>query len=146
MTGITHGYNKFALNSTSSFALLVECATTHDRTVPNCGWPEGWKGLVDESMEEEGCRGTVRREIVEDKDSEGVREGEGPPSREEGRKCWVFLRKGWGEVNRKGDRQSETTSQTCSLWHIVHQNEQWLQRYSFVHFIYLFAKNGHWTV
>ena len=37
-------------------------------------------------MEEEVCRGTVRREIVE---SEGVGEGEdeGPPSREEGRKC-----------------------------------------------------------
>ena len=26
---------------------------------------------MDESMEEEGCRGTVRREIVEDKESEG---------------------------------------------------------------------------
>ena len=40
-------------------------------------------------MVEEGCRGTVRREIVEDKESEGVGEGEGegPPSREEGRKC-----------------------------------------------------------
>ena len=40
-------------------------------------------------MEEDGCRGTVRREIVEDKESEGVGEGEGegPPSREEGRKC-----------------------------------------------------------
>ena len=32
-------------------------------------------------MEEEGCRGTVRREIVADKESEG----EGPPSREERR-------------------------------------------------------------
>ena len=40
-------------------------------------------------MKEEVCRGTVRREIVEDKESEGVGqgEGEGPPSREEGRKC-----------------------------------------------------------
>ena len=38
-------------------------------------------------MEEEGCRGTVRREIVEDKESEGEGEGEGPPSKEEGRKC-----------------------------------------------------------
>ena len=40
-------------------------------------------------MKEEGYRGTVRREIVEDKESEGVgeREGEEPPSREEGRKC-----------------------------------------------------------
>ena len=39
-------------------------------------------------MEKDGCRGTVRREIVEDKESEGVGEGdgEGPPSREEGRK------------------------------------------------------------
>ena len=39
-------------------------------------------------MEEEGCRGTVRMEIVEDKESEGVGqgEGEGPPSREKGRK------------------------------------------------------------
>ena len=37
-------------------------------------------------MEEEGCRGTVRREIVEDKESEGVGEGEGegPPSRGKG--------------------------------------------------------------
>ena len=44
---------------------------------------------MDESLEEEGCRGTVRREIVEDTESEGVGEGEGegPPSREEGRKC-----------------------------------------------------------
>ena len=40
-------------------------------------------------MEEEGCIETVRRETVEDKESEGVGEGEGegPPSREEGRKC-----------------------------------------------------------
>ena len=40
-------------------------------------------------MEEDWCRGTVRREIVEDEESEGVGEGdgEGPPSREEGRKC-----------------------------------------------------------
>ena len=40
-------------------------------------------------MKEEGCRGTVRREIGEDKESEGVGEGEGEgsPSREEGRKC-----------------------------------------------------------
>ena len=40
-------------------------------------------------MEEEGCRGTLRRETVEDKEREGVGEGEGeePPSREEGRKC-----------------------------------------------------------
>ena len=40
-------------------------------------------------MEEERCRGTVRRETVEDKETEGVgkEEGEGPPSREEGRKC-----------------------------------------------------------
>ena len=43
---------------------------------------------MDESKEGEGCRGTVRREIVEDKETEGVGgEGEGPPSREEGRKC-----------------------------------------------------------
>ena len=35
-------------------------------------------------MEEGGCSGTVRRETVEDKESEGVGEGEdeGPPSRE----------------------------------------------------------------
>ena len=32
MIGITHGQNKVALNSTSSFAMLVECANTHDRT------------------------------------------------------------------------------------------------------------------
>ena len=39
-------------------------------------------------MEEEGCRGTVRREIVEAKESEGMgEEGEGPPSMEEGRTC-----------------------------------------------------------
>ena len=34
-------------------------------------------------MEEDGCRETVIREIVEDKESEG--EGEGRPGREEGR-------------------------------------------------------------
>ena len=40
-------------------------------------------------MEEEGCRGTLRRETVEDKECErvGEGEGEGPPRREEGRKC-----------------------------------------------------------
>ena len=40
-------------------------------------------------MEEEGCTGTARKEIVEDKETEGVGEGEGegPPSREEGRNC-----------------------------------------------------------
>ena len=35
MTGITHGQNKIALNSTSSFALVVECTMT--MIVPNCG-------------------------------------------------------------------------------------------------------------
>ena len=34
-------------------------------------------------MEEDGCRETVIREIVEDKENEG--EGEGQPGREEGR-------------------------------------------------------------
>ena len=45
--------------------------------------------MVDESKEEEGCRGTVRKVIVDDKESErvGEGEGEGPPSREEGRTC-----------------------------------------------------------
>ena len=44
---------------------------------------------MDESKEEEVCRGTVSREIVEDKGTEGVgeAEGEGPPSREKRRKC-----------------------------------------------------------
>ena len=44
---------------------------------------------MDESIEEEGCRGTLRRETVEDNESEGVGRGEsdGPPSRGEGRKC-----------------------------------------------------------
>ena len=43
-------------------------------------------------MEEEGCRGTVRRETVEDKESKGVGEGEGegPPSREEGENVEYF--------------------------------------------------------
>ena len=36
-------------------------------------------------MEEEWCRGTVIREIVEDKESEGEGEGKGRPCREEGR-------------------------------------------------------------
>ena len=36
-------------------------------------------------MEEDGCRETVIREIVEDKESEGESEGEGRPVREEGR-------------------------------------------------------------
>ena len=36
-------------------------------------------------MEEDGCRETVIREIVEDKESEGEGEGEGRPVREEGR-------------------------------------------------------------
>ena len=38
-------------------------------------------------MDEVGCIGTVRREMVEDKENEeaGDREGEGRPGREEGR-------------------------------------------------------------
>ena len=42
---------------------------------------------MDESNEEDGYRGTVCREVVEDKESEGVGEGEGPPNREEGKTC-----------------------------------------------------------
>ena len=53
-------------------------------------------------MEEEGCRETVRRETVEDKESEGVGEGEGPPSREEGRKYCVFLKEGMGRGKSEG--------------------------------------------
>ena len=36
-------------------------------------------------MEEDGCRETVIREIVEDKESEGEWKGEGRPGREERR-------------------------------------------------------------
>ena len=55
-------------------------------------------------MEEEGCRGTVRREIVEDKESGEVGEGEGErlPIREEGRKCRVFLKEGMGRGKSEG--------------------------------------------
>ena len=73
-------------------------------------------------MEEDGCRGTARREIVEDKESEGVGEGdgEGPPSREEGRKCLsIFNRMGWGEVNQKRDRQREKNNLT-NLFTLTH--------------------------
>ena len=67
--------------------------------------------MVGESIEEEGCRGTVRREIVADKGSEG--EG---TSREERRKKLNILKgKYWREVNQKGDRQRETDNQ------IIHQ-------------------------
>ena len=41
MTGITHGQNTSALNSTSSFALLVECAITHDRTELRLNYNDG---------------------------------------------------------------------------------------------------------
>ena len=56
--------NKVALNSTSGFVLLVECANTHDFTE-----------LRLESMDEEGCRGIVRREVVDDKENEEAGEG-----------------------------------------------------------------------
>ena len=64
-------------------------------------------------MKEEGCRGTVRREIVKDKESEG----EGPTSREERRKKMLSSFKGryWREVNQKGHSQRETDNQ------IIHQ-------------------------
>ena len=32
---------------------------------------------MDESIDEEGCRGAVRREIIEDKESEGAGAGAG---------------------------------------------------------------------
>ena len=41
MTGITHGQIKFALNGTSSFAVLVECANTHDRSELRLNWNDG---------------------------------------------------------------------------------------------------------
>ena len=70
-------------------------------------------------MEEDGCRGTVRREIVEDKESEGVGEGdgEGPPSRE--KMLSIFKRMGWGEVNQKRDRQREKNNLT-NLFTLTH--------------------------
>ena len=83
MTGITHGQNKFALNSTSSFALLVECAITHDRAELRLNWNDG------RVEKDEGCRWTGRREIVEDKESEGVGEGEAR-GRQAGRKGEKF--------------------------------------------------------
>ena len=56
----------------------------------------------------------------------------------------IFKRMGLGEVNQKRDRQREKNNLTnlFTLTH-VHQNENGLQRYSFVHFFHLFAKNGH---
>ena len=46
----------------------------------------------------------MRREIVEDKETGGVEEGEGegPPSREEGRKCSVFLKEGMVRSKSEG--------------------------------------------
>ena len=47
-------------------------------------------------MEEEGCRGTVRREIVEDKESEGVGEGDRGrgAAKQEGREKMLSIFKG----------------------------------------------------
>ena len=71
-------------------------------TVLNCGLIRmmgGVKGLVDESMEEEGCRGKVIREIVEIKESEGEGGGRGrdrerdvQAGRKGERKCLVCLK------------------------------------------------------
>ena len=66
-------------------------------------------------MEEEGCTGTVRREIVADKESEG--EEEGPPRREERRKKInrKVLERGQSEGRQtKRDRQP-VHSPPCSL-------------------------------
>ena len=41
MTAITHGLNKVALNSTTNFALLVECANTYDFTEFRLNWNDG---------------------------------------------------------------------------------------------------------
>ena len=38
MTGITHGQNTVALSSTSSFAVCVECANTHDHIELRLNW------------------------------------------------------------------------------------------------------------
>ena len=46
MTGITHGQNKLALNSTSSFAVRVECANTHDHTELRLNYYDG-RGVKD---------------------------------------------------------------------------------------------------
>ena len=46
MTGIIHRQNKVALNSTSSFVLLVECANTHNRTELRLNYHDG-KGEKD---------------------------------------------------------------------------------------------------
>ena len=64
-------------------------------------------------MEEDGCRETVIREIVEDKESEGEGEGEGRQSGRKGdRKYLVCLKEGMGgcEINRKTDKQRQTTN------------------------------------
>ena len=41
-------------------------------------------------MEEEGCRATVRREIVEDKESEGVGEGDSEEQGEREKMLSIF--------------------------------------------------------
>ena len=49
-------------------------------------------------MEEEGCRGTVRRETVEDKESEGERRGRGA-AKQRGKENMLSIFKG-----RDGER------------------------------------------
>ena len=68
----TQRSTKVALYSTSSFVLLVEYANTHDRTELRLNYHDGrgekdWWMKVWMKRGVEGCRGTVRREMVEDK-------------------------------------------------------------------------------
>ena len=76
-------------------------------------------------MEEDGCRETVIREMVEDKESEG----EGRPGREEGRYKILSMfkgRDGGGEISRETDKERQTTN-LFTL--IAHQNDKGLQRH-----------------
>ena len=65
-------------------------------------------------MEEDGCRETVIREIVEDKESKG-RERGGQAGRKGDRKYLVCLKKGMGEVKSTGRQTKRDKQPTCSL-------------------------------
>ena len=93
-------------------------------------------------MEEEGCRGTVGREIVEDKESEGVGEGdgEGPPIREEGRNVEYFYKEVMGRCKSE-ERQTKRKNKPHKLVHsdtlCIRTKTDCSATHLFISFIYL---------
>ena len=100
-------------------------------------------------MEEEGCRGTVRREIVEGNKVRGWEKERTRGRQAGGREKMMSIFKGRdGErlIRRERDKLRQPHELVHSDTLCIRKKKDCSATHLCISFIYLLKKNGHWTV